>query len=167
MTNIYESITFEGVVYKIKSVEYEHNNNFISRNMRGDVVFYKDNTVIPHNDHDQPAIIKADGEIQYYKNGRLHRDGDLPAVICANGDIEYYLNGKRHRENGPAVIRKNGDKIWYFEGKIHRGYEDESGSGSEGKNNEPAIELTNGGRIWFKHGVFIRGELACAENPCQ
>lgn len=33
----------------------------------------------------------------YYINGALHRDDDKPAIIYANGTVEYYKHGLRHR----------------------------------------------------------------------
>ena len=46
-----------------------------------------------------------------------HRDGDLPAIIRGNGDVLYYKNGKLHRDGGqPAIILHNGTKKWFEEG---------------------------------------------------
>ena len=53
------------------------------------------------------------------KNNILHRE-DEPAIIRLNGDKDWYVNGKRHREDEPAIIRSNGDKEWYLNGKKHR-----------------------------------------------
>ena len=46
----------------------------------------------------------------YNDKGKLHRENGLPAIEWANGDKEWFLNGKLHRENGPAVESANGTK---------------------------------------------------------
>ena len=70
-----------------------------------------------HSYNNLPAKVYW-GNREWYKNGVLHNDIDLPAVVSAQGDLEYYQNGKRHRDNGPAVIRRNGVCSWYKDG-IH------------------------------------------------
>ena len=50
------------------------------------------------------------GNREWHKDGVLHRDGDLPAYISAQGDKEYYQNGKRHRDIGRSGRCKKG---WY------------------------------------------------------
>jgi hypothetical protein len=52
-------------------------------------------------------------------NGERHRE-DGPAVIRANGDREWYQHGDLHREDGPAVERANGDKEWWANDVLHR-----------------------------------------------
>ena len=44
---------------------------------------------------DEPAVIRPNGSIGYWVNGKRHRDGDKPAVIRANGDLEYWVNGRQ------------------------------------------------------------------------
>ena len=54
---------------------------------------------------------------------KLHRPlGEGPAVEWADGDKEWYYQGKLHRPlgEGPAVEYANGDKYWYYKGKLHR-----------------------------------------------
>jgi hypothetical protein len=46
---------------------------------------------------DQPAVIKADGTMEWYKDNKRHRDNDLPAVIKADGTREWWVNGLRNR----------------------------------------------------------------------
>jgi len=53
----------------------------------------------------------ANGNKEWYLNGKLHRE-DGPASII-NGNKKWYLNGKLHREDGPAIEYANGDKSWY------------------------------------------------------
>ena len=43
---------------------------------------------------DGPAHIYRNGTVLYYRHGKMHRDGGEPAVICADGHIEYWVNGK-------------------------------------------------------------------------
>ena len=54
----------------------------------------------------------------YYLDRKYHRS-DGPAIIRRNGDLEWYRNGKRHRSNGPAIITKE-KEIWYQDGVICR-----------------------------------------------
>lgn len=61
-------------------------------NSRGDLCWI-DSSYSPYREGDKPAIIYADGTIEYYKYGRLHRDGNKPAAILNSGDKMYYTNG--------------------------------------------------------------------------
>lgn len=46
---------------------------------------------------------------------------DYTGIVEWNdGDIHYYKEGKLHRENGPAIQSENGSEFWYKEGKLHR-----------------------------------------------
>ena len=54
----------------------------------------------------------------YHKDKEMeifHRE-DGPAIEYADGDKEWYLNGKRHREDGPAIEYSDGYKAWYLNG---------------------------------------------------
>ena len=70
------------------------------------------------NEKDGPAIIREDGEVEYWKNGRKHRING-PAVITPY-KIEWWQNGQRHRKDGPAIIYSNGMKEWWRYGQRHR-----------------------------------------------
>ena len=83
-------------------------------------------------------IVRNNGDIEYYQNGRLHRE-DSPAIERANGDKDWYKNGERHRENGPAFEQGDGTKEWYINGILHR-------------DDGPAVECVNGDKYWFKYG---------------
>jgi hypothetical protein len=79
-------------------------------------------TIRWHNDKDQlhrldgPAIEYADGDKEWYVDGKHHRlEG--PAVEYADGDKAWYVDGKLHRLDGPAIEHANGDKAWWVEGK--------------------------------------------------
>jgi hypothetical protein len=57
----------------------------------------------------------------YYKDKAMnirHRE-DGPAVEYADGDKEWWLNGKRHREDGAAIEYANGDKTWYLNNTMY------------------------------------------------
>ncbi|MBL4898528.1 MAG: hypothetical protein JKX76_02645 [Colwellia sp.] len=59
-----------------------------------------------------PAVIRADGVMEYFENGMLHRPStEGPAVIFPNGNLLYFENGMLHRSSteGPAVICICGD----------------------------------------------------------
>jgi len=92
-----------------------------------------------HNDGDNPAIIYANGEKEWWQYGKRHRVGgpairywdclewyengkrhcvDGPARMWTNGDVEYWVNGKMHREDGPAVEGGDGYKEWWINGKL-------------------------------------------------
>ena len=52
--------------------------------------------ILDIKDIDFPSITRLlNGDEYWYKSGVIHRDGDLPAVECANGNKEWYCNGKR------------------------------------------------------------------------
>ncbi|MEI8270525.1 MAG: hypothetical protein WCG45_04085 [bacterium] len=55
----------------------------------------------------------SNGTKEYYNRFSLLHRQDSPAVIYANGDVEYWFDGLRHRLDGPAVIC-NG-KQYFFE----------------------------------------------------
>ncbi len=81
----------------------------------GDVRYHNEQDYL-HRD-DGPAVECANGDKEWYQNGKLHRlDG--PAVERANGDKYWYQNGKFHREDGPAVEYANGDKFWWYNNKF-------------------------------------------------
>ena len=66
------------------------------------------------------VTVDEDKNIRWYNDkDQLHRlDG--PAVENANGDKEWYVEGKLHRLDGPAVEWTDGFKAWYVEDKLHR-----------------------------------------------
>jgi hypothetical protein len=51
----------------------------------------------PHSIDDLPAVITADGDQLWYKEGKIHRDGDLPAIILAYGTQYWFKEGKLYR----------------------------------------------------------------------
>ena len=59
-----------------------------------------------------------DGDVQYYKKGKLHRE-NKPAVRSKDGSEFYYKEGKYHRTDGPAYKRLVGSSFtlgWFIEG---------------------------------------------------
>jgi hypothetical protein len=127
----------------------------------------------PHSIDDLPAVIKLNGNQEWYKEGKQHRDGDLPAVILSNGSQCWYKEGKLHRDGDlPASIYSNGSQCWYKEGKQHRDgdlpaviYSDGNQHWyKEGKQHRdgdlPAMILSNGSQCWYKEGKLHRdGDL--------
>jgi len=94
-----------------------------------------------HNNDDKPAIIYANGEMEWWQHGKRHRIGG-PAI--RNWEcLEWYENGKRHCANGPAIMWANGDMEWWFDGKIHR-------------DDGPAVEHADGYKEWWICGKLIR-----------
>ena len=76
-------------------------------------LFWQNQNVQRHRDGDKPALIGADGSLEWYQYDKLHRDEDLPAVIGKDGQLEWYQNGKLHRFSGPAVIYPDGTHHWW------------------------------------------------------
>lgn len=115
--------------------------------INGDVEYYKNGEL--HRDGDEPAIKKTNGEVEYYKNGMLHRDGDKPAVVKSNGDVYYYKYGMLHREGDkPSVIGSNGNTYYHKYGKLHRDGDEPSKIEFE-KGNHSLIE-------YYKNGLLHR-----------
>lgn len=53
-----------------------------------------------------PAVVLADGTRVWVQptTGLVHRDNGLPAIVRADGTLEFFENGMRHRANGlPAI----------------------------------------------------------------
>jgi hypothetical protein len=63
-----------------------------------------------------PALVSPDGlEMSFYRRGLLHNDNG-PAVILANGRVEYWRDGRLHCDDNPAVIREDGTEEWWLDG---------------------------------------------------
>ena len=77
---------------------------------------WKDAEGLYHRDHDLPAVIDKDGQLEWYRHGANHRDHDRPAVIEADGGLFWYQRGRLHRDSGPAVIKPDGGEVWYHHG---------------------------------------------------
>ena len=60
--------------------------------------------------NDQPAIIKADGQHEWYIDGKLNRINDYPSIIRPNGHMEWLIKGKHKRlnDNNPVIFYSNG-----------------------------------------------------------
>lgn len=56
----------------------------------------------------------------YYKDieGIIKHREDGPAVEWADGNKEWWIDGKRHREDGPAVVSPNGYEAWCKNGRL-------------------------------------------------
>lgn len=75
---------------------------------------YKDSVDIVESHDGKLEYIYPDYEFRNDR-GEYHCE-DGPAVIWANGDKFWYKNGLRHRLDGPAIIYSNGDIYWYING---------------------------------------------------
>jgi hypothetical protein len=70
---------------------------------------------------EQYIYINKFGSKFYYKDKAMnirHRE-DGPALEYADGDKEWWLNGRRHREDGAAIEYANGDKTWYLNNTMY------------------------------------------------
>jgi hypothetical protein len=63
----------------------------------------------------EPAVVDAQGQMEWFFDGQLHRDEGLPA---RDGDPqEWWVDGLRHREAGPALTWSGGrHREWWLEG---------------------------------------------------
>jgi hypothetical protein len=52
----------------------------------------------------------------WFTNGVLTRGGDQPAIVRADGTLEWFTNGLRNRSTGPAVIRPDGSVEYWLLG---------------------------------------------------
>ena len=68
-----------------------------------------------HNPHG-PAVVHADGSIEYWINDQLH-NSDGPAIVYVDGHKEYYINGNLHNPDGPAVVYADGHKEYHINGE--------------------------------------------------
>lgn len=90
-----------------------------------------------------PAVIKANGDQQWWTYNLLHRENG-PAIERADGYKAYFNMGRLSREEGPAIETAKGSTAYYKGGKPHR---DE---------NQPAIELASGRKYYFVEGQAHR-----------
>lgn len=54
---------------------------------------------------------------KHHNEDRILHRSDGPAIVRKNGQKEWFLNGRRHRIDGPAIIKSNGIKQWYVNSK--------------------------------------------------
>jgi hypothetical protein len=123
-----------------------------------------------HSINDRPAVVRADGQEDWYTDGILTKSCDTnntmmwfdthgnldrtkghPAVVFEDGTKRWCSHGKLHRVNGPAVERADGSKEWYSHGKPHR----EDG---------PAVERADGSKEWYSHGKLHREDGPAVER---
>jgi hypothetical protein len=100
---------------------------------------------------DGPAVRRADGQVEWYREGKLHRD-DGPALLTNTGDRWWYKSGDVHREDGPAASYSNGTVAWYFMDKLHR---------ADG----PAVTTADGTCLWYREGVLHRDDGPAVIRP--
>jgi hypothetical protein len=76
-----------------------------------------------YEEGDIKIVTESNGDVLYYKKGKLHRDGDLPAVI-RKGEYRWYRNGKLCRDDPcPSVIMLDDEHDgylleWFKKGKF-------------------------------------------------
>ena len=137
-----KSVCSQITIEKLITLDELYNlpNGIVKYNGR---IFYYQNGKL-HREEDGPTVEYTFGEKRWYINGLLHRKNG-PAIEYANGDKEWYLNGLLHREDGPAFYKRmyDGDKKWYINGLLHREY-------------GPAIEDANGTKEWYINGIRHR-----------
>ena len=63
-----------------------------------------------------PAVMYADGRIEWYQNAQRHRP-DGPAAVWPDSFRAWWQNGRLHRLDGPAIVWANGRHDWYINGK--------------------------------------------------
>lgn len=120
-------------------------------NNQGTITLYNHNKEI-HSDNG-PAIEHADGELEWYKEGKLHRE-DGPVSEWEGGEA-WYLFGERHREDGPAFTGSDSNgklEQWWIHGKRHR----EDG---------PSEETSAGYKAWYLNGEPHRENGPAVETP--
>lgn len=62
-----------------------------------------------------------DGTKEWFRGNKYHRpEEEGPARIWANGNQEYFRNGKWHRQGGPALIDADGTQTWMRTNSVHR-----------------------------------------------
>ena len=109
-----------------------------------------------------PAVIRVNGDHEFWVEGECHRIGNLPAIIGAGGYVEYLEHNQLHRVGGPAIIHQDGSEEWWERGKPHRvdgpAYTDvETGEqrwylyGELHRTDGPAL-ITDEQEEWWAHG---------------
>ncbi len=114
--------------------------------------WYKDPEMKIHHREDGPAIEWANGNKEWYKDGKFDRVGG-PAIELTDGTKSWYKDGERHRDDGPAAIGADGYKAWWINGDLHR----EDG---------PAVEYPNGNiQYWLKGNRLTADQWNDAITP--
>jgi hypothetical protein len=117
-----------------------------------------------HRDNDLPAY-DAINRKQWHIHGMLHRENDLPAVECANGDKQWWYQGKRHRIGNPAIVYNNDElEAEYWENDINYNIVEYPNGTKEWRawnnflhrDNFPAVIYPNGDCEWWVEGVRHR-----------
>lgn len=103
-----------------------------------------------------PAVVRANGDLEWYCDDQLHRDeDDKPAVRRTSGVSEWRRRGRLHRDGGrPAVVcydmrpgvstDRRPHREWWVDGRRHR------------PGGLPAIEHANGSVEYWENGVRHR-----------
>jgi hypothetical protein len=127
-----------------------------------------------HSIADNPAIIRASGDMYWYKEGKLHRPNDLPAIIRVNTNHFYDESEPAHSwtrlirfQNKPYTLKDTDltDKEWYENGIRFRADDKpsvitadntqywhsglDSGDYLYRANDKPSIIGSNGTQYWY------------------
>jgi hypothetical protein len=63
-----------------------------------------------------PSKYKPDS-FSFDSDKKFHSFNDEPAIVGCEGDMYWYKHGKLHRDNGePAVTSNDGYEAWYIDG---------------------------------------------------
>ena len=76
-----------------------------------------------HRGYGLPALVDPEGIYLYtwFKHGRRHRPGDRPAVILADGGLQWWVDDLPHRDGDkPASVYPDGSRQWWVNGVQHR-----------------------------------------------
>jgi hypothetical protein len=127
-----------------------------------------------HRDDDLPALIGADGYIQYHQHNELHRLGG-PSIIHADGSEEWWVHDQQHRADGPAYTDADtGEQRWFLYGELHRSdgppvVSDEKeewwvhGRRHRGGNLPAVTEFANGNTEYWVNGMRHREDGPAVE----
>jgi hypothetical protein len=61
-------------------------------------------------------ILYANGDYEYFSNGRKHRGDGKPALLVQDVVEEYWEEGHLHREDGPAISHADGRNLYFLRG---------------------------------------------------
>jgi hypothetical protein len=107
-----------------------------------------------HREHDRPAIIYKNGEMDWWYEGNMFRANGKPSSVNTCGEIGWWYNGESDRNKGhPAVLADDGRVEWWVDGELHR------------ENDLPAVIHPDGTLEWWYRGEKHRdGDLPAVIN---
>ena len=76
-------------------------------------------TNLLHRGDDQPAVIRSNGQREWWFYGQMHREGDQPAFEDQNNKTyAWYQQGQLHREGGKPAIITPVQQYWFLYGDM-------------------------------------------------